>query len=115
MLFLILPLAMLVVTRRKCAARLAVRGVAIGQSGISALLLALLVALVSTGLMLALALPMAIASARRSSLIRGRGALLGIAAISRMVDWHRVVHNLINPIANPFTLALPVTALGQCS
>ncbi|MDO6485031.1 thiamine/thiamine pyrophosphate ABC transporter permease ThiP [Shimia thalassica] len=67
-----------------------------------------LVSLASTGIMVALALPIAIASSSRHRWLEAV-ALLGIAASPLVIGTGLFL--IIYPIANPFSVAFPVTAL----
>ncbi|MFD3190271.1 thiamine/thiamine pyrophosphate ABC transporter permease ThiP [Sedimentitalea sp. HM32M-2] len=101
-LFLLLPLAAIVLAGLPGLLLLPV-------SVVMAALNSLVVAAISTALTLALALPMAVAVA----LGRGQGVelagLLGLAASPLVIGTGLFV--VIHPVADPFALALPVTAL----
>jgi len=73
----------------------------------AAALASILLALISTVLMLALALPLAVAAGIHSARLETVG-LLGIAASPLVIGTGLFI--VINPIADPFALALPVTA-----
>lgn len=73
----------------------------------TAALASILIALISTALMLTLALPIAIAAGTGRARLEAIG-LLGIAASPLVIGTGLFI--VINPIADPFALALPVTA-----
>ncbi len=75
----------------------------------SAALTSLLVAALSTGLLLLFALPMAFAVARGQAGFVELAGLLGLAASPLVIGTGLFI--LIRPVANPFALALPATAL----
>lgn len=100
-LFLLLPLSMVVWD--------GLAGIATMPAQVwEAAVVSLGIALVSTSLMLILALPIAIAASGRARWLEAVG-LLGIAASPLVIGTGLFI--IIQPIANPFALALPVTAL----
>ncbi|MGR3636439.1 MAG: thiamine/thiamine pyrophosphate ABC transporter permease ThiP [Shimia sp.] len=99
-LFLILPIALVILRGAPTLTDLP-------TSVWSAAFASLLIALASTGLMLILALPIAIAAGTDRARLEAIG-LLGIAASPLVIGTGLFI--VINPIANPFALALPVTA-----
>ncbi|MCD9147240.1 thiamine/thiamine pyrophosphate ABC transporter permease ThiP [Pseudophaeobacter flagellatus] len=101
-LFLVLPLAAVVLS--------GLPGLLLLPSGVwAAALTSVLVAVISTLLLLGLALPMAAAVALgRWKAIEGAG-ILGLAASPLVIGTGLFI--VIYPIADPFLLALPVTAL----
>jgi thiamine transport system permease protein len=100
--FLILPLAAIATSG---LATLPGLPVAVWQAA----LVSILVALVSTALLLAIALPIAITAALRHLAWVEVAGLLGLAASPLVIGTGLFI--LINPVADPFALALPVTAL----
>ena len=100
-LFLILPIALVLADGLPGLARLP--SAVWRAAGVS-----LLVALGSTGLMLALALPMAVAAATGRGWLEAIG-LLGIAASPLVIGTGLFI--VIYPIADPVALALPVTGV----
>ncbi|MEO1284585.1 MAG: thiamine/thiamine pyrophosphate ABC transporter permease ThiP [Pseudomonadota bacterium] len=101
-LFLLLPLAAIVVSGLPNV-------LALPSTVWSAALTSLLVAALSTCLLLLLALPMAFAIARGGRGIVELAGLLGLAASPLVIGTGLFI--MIRPIADPFALALPVTAL----
>ncbi|TCL01571.1 thiamine transport system permease protein [Shimia isoporae] len=99
-LFLILPIALVILKGAPALADLP-------TSVWTAALTSVLIALSSTVLMLALSLPVAIAAGTQNARLEAVG-LLGIAASPLVIGTGLFV--IINPIADPFALALPVTA-----
>lgn len=99
-LFLILPIALVILRGAPAIAGLP-------TSVWTAALSSILIALTSTALMCVLALPIAIAAGTRSPRLEAVG-LLGIAASPLVIGTGLFI--VIHPIANPFALALPVTA-----
>lgn len=99
-LFLLVPLAMVIL---RGAQGIPSMPLAVWHAALTSVWISLL----STAVMLMLAVPMVIAAAGRRSLIEGVG-LLGIAASPLVIGTGLFV--IINPVMNPATLALPVTA-----
>ncbi|WP_204112528.1 thiamine/thiamine pyrophosphate ABC transporter permease ThiP [Shimia biformata] len=99
--FLILPLGMVVLR--------GIGGMAdLPASVWAAAVNSIWVALVSTVLMLCFALPMAVAASGKRTVVEAVG-LLGIAASPLVIGTGLFI--IVNPVADPFALALPVTAL----
>ncbi len=100
-LFLLLPLSMVIWDGVSGIAKMPVQ---VWEAAV----VSLCIAVVSTCLMLLLALPIAIAASGRARWLEAVG-LLGIAASPLVIGTGLFI--IIHPIANPFALALPVTAL----
>ncbi|MFW8633779.1 thiamine/thiamine pyrophosphate ABC transporter permease ThiP [Cribrihabitans pelagius] len=100
--FLLLPLAAIVLAGLPAVAGLPL---SVWQAAGTSLL----VAAVSTGVLLALALPMAAAAALGRGGVSELAGILGLAASPLVIGTGLFV--LIHPVADPFALALPVTAL----
>lgn len=101
-LFLLLPLAAIVLNGLPGLAGLPA---SVGWSA----LLSLAVAAGSTALLLLLALPMAVAAARRGGLAVEAAGLLGLAVSPLVIGTGLFL--LVNPLIDPGLVALPVTAL----
>jgi len=101
--FLILPLAAIILAGLEGLPRVA--GLILRPAAVS-----IIIALVSTGILLALALPMAVAAAldRGAGLLQTAG-ILGLAASPLVIGTGLFI--LIRPLADPSAWALPVTAL----